>query len=150
MSPTLNSLSDITSDVLSDSKAAEQTRDECSKKLSDNSITEEICREFEFTEGSGDILFSEEFNNSNPDEDLAKSSIHDDIAPLLMQNEGSIQYLNLRDLPENSHVLQKRPSTTSSTDDSSTSGTSTDSSLSETEIVPYSKLQEESPLKGHG
>ena len=150
LSPTLNSLSDITSDVLSDSKAAEQTRDEYSKKLSDNSITEEICREFEFTEGSGDILFSEEFNNSNPEEDLAKSSIHDDIAPLLMQNEGSIQYLNLRDLPENSHVLQKRPSTTSSTDDSSTSGTSTDSSLSETEIVPYSKLQEESPLKGHG
>ena len=149
LSPTLNSLSDITSDVLSDSKAAEQTHDACSKKLSDNSITEAICREFEFTEGSGDIPLSEGFNNATPDEDLAKSSIHDDIAPLLMQNEGSIQYLNLRDLPENCHVLQKRPSTTSSTDDSSTSGTSTDSSLSETEIVPYSKLQEESPLTGH-
>ena len=145
LSPTLNSLSDITSDVLSDSKAAEQTHDACSKKSSDNSITEAICREFEFTGGSGDILSREGFNNSNPDEDLAKSSIHDDIAPLLMQNEGSIQYLNLRDLPENSHVLQKRPSTTSSTDDSSTSGTSTDSSLSEAEIVSYSKLQEESP-----
>lgn len=142
LSPTLNSLSDITSDVLSDSKAAEQTHDACSNKLSDNSITEAICREFEFTEGSGDILSSEGLNNSNQDEDLAKSLIHDDIAPLLMQNEGSIQYLNLRDLPENCHVLQKRPSTTSSADDSSTSGTSTDSSLSETEIVPYSKLQE--------
>lgn len=149
LSSSLNSLSDITSDVLSNSKADEQTHDACSKKLSDNSITEAICREFEFTEGSGDILSREGFNNSNPDEDLAKSSIHDDIAPLLMQNEGSIQFLNLRDLPENSHVLQKRPSTTSSTDDSSISGTSTDSSLSETDIVPYSKLQEESLLTGH-
>ena len=140
LSATLNSVSEIESDMLTDFKPAGPMQDQCASRLSDNSITDIICQEFEFTEGKDDVLINEEGDDSILDEELAKT----DIAPLLMQSEEPVQVLNLRDLPEGCHVLQKRPSTTSSTDDSSTSGTSTDSSLSETEIVPYVKLHEDS------
>ena len=129
-----NTLSEIQSDLLSDSKL-EQTNIPCSSRLSDNSISEILCEEFEADE------VKEEINNPNLEQGSTKSSIHDDIAPLLMQSEESIQYLNLRDLPVDSGVLRGRTSTTSSADNSSISSTSTDSSLSENE-TPYCKLQE--------
>ncbi|XP_068678261.1 uncharacterized protein [Montipora foliosa] len=130
-----NTLSEIDSDLLSDSKL-EKVNNPCTTRLSDNSISEIACDDFE-----ADDIGAEELDNSNLDGALSKSLIHEDIAPLLMQSEKSIQYLNLRDLPGDSGVLQRRPSTTSSADDSSVSSTSTDSSLSENEM-PYSKLHE--------
>ena len=147
LSATGNSISEIESDLLSDSKLVHNP---CTSKVSDSSITEIICEEFESIEGKDGALVNEEVDGSNLDGDLAKASIHDDIAPLLMQGAEPIQYLNLGDLPENCQVLQKRPSSASSTDDSSTSSTSTDSSFSETEM-PYAKLQEElSDTSEHG
>lgn len=143
LSATGNSVSEIESDLLSDSKLVERTQDPTFCKLSENSITDIVCEEFEFIEGKDDLLMNEELDDSNLDGDLAKPSIHEDIAPLLLQSAEPIQYLNLRDLPQDCQVLQKRPSTTSSTDDSSTSSTSTDSGLSENEL-PYSKLHEDS------
>ena len=118
-----------------------EVRDQCSSQLSDNSITEIVCEEFELIDGKDDIFIKEEPDASNQDEDAANSSVHEDIAPLLMQSEDTIQYLNLRDIPGDCPVLQKIPSTTSSTDDSSISSASTDSSFSENEM-PYSKLHE--------
>lgn len=132
--------SEVESELLSDSKT-EQTQDQCSSQLSDNSITEIMCEEFELIDGKDDAFINEELDASNQDGDVANSSVNEDIAPLLMQSEDTIQYLNLRDIPGDCPVLQKIPSTTSSTDDSSISSTSTDSSLSENEM-PYSKLHE--------
>lgn len=129
-----NTLSDIQSDSLTDSKL-EQTTIPCSSRLSDNSISEILCEEFE----ADDV--KEEIDNPNLEGGTIKSSIHDDIAPLLMQSTESTQYLNLRDLPVDSGVLRGRTSTASSADNSSISSTSTDSSLSENE-TPYCKLQE--------
>lgn len=117
----------------------DQNQDPCPSQLSDNSVAEVACEEFEFTE-SDDVLT--ELDDYNLDDGLSKISINNDIAPLLMQSEEPIHYLNLRDLAEDSQVLQKQSSTTSSTDDSSISSTSTDSSLSENEM-PYSKLHED-------
>ena len=133
LSATENSVSEIESDLLSESKIHELTQ-----RLSDNSISGIVCQEFESIKDDDETFTGEEADDSNLDGEMAKISIHDDIAPLLVQNDEPIQYVNLRDLPEDCHVLQKRPSTTSSTDDSSTS---TDSSLSENEM-PYSKLHE--------
>ena len=129
-----NTLSDIQSDSLTDSKL-EQTTIPCSSRLSDNSISEILCEEFE----ADDV--KDEIDNPNLEGSTIKSSIHDDIAPLLMQSTESTQYLNLRDLPVDSGVLRGRTSTASSADNSSISSTSTDSSLSENE-TPYCKLQE--------
>ena len=129
-----NTLSDIQSDLLSDSKL-EQTNIPCSSRLSDNSISEILCEEFEADDEK------EEIDNPNLEDGIIKSSIHDDIAPLLMQSDDSTQYLNLRDLPVDSGVLRGRTSTASSADNSSISSTSTDSSLSENE-TPYCKLPE--------
>lgn len=134
LSATGNSVSEIESDLLAESKL-----DELTHELSDNSISGIVCQVFESIKDEDETIFtSEEADDSSVDGEMAKTSIHDDIAPLLVQNDEPIQYVNLRDLPEDFHVLQKRPSTTSSTDDSSTS---TDSSLSENEM-PYSKLHE--------
>ena len=130
----------VETELMSDSKI-EQTQDQCSSQFSDNSITEIMCEEFELIDGKDDAFIKEELDASNQDGDVANSSVHEDIAPLLMQSEDTIQFLNLRDIPGDCPVLQKIPSTTSSTDDSSISSTSTDSSLSENEM-PYSKLHE--------
>ena len=140
LSATGNYFSEIESDLISESKL-----DELPNKLSDNSVSGIVCQELEsindvdelFTSGkAADYLLLHG--------EMAKTSIHDDIAPLLLQNDAPIQYVNLGDFPENCLVLHKRPSSTSSTDDSSTS---TDSSLSENEM-PYSKLQENTPAEG--
>ncbi|KAL9980522.1 hypothetical protein ACROYT_G009122 [Oculina patagonica] len=138
-SATGNSVSEIESDLLSESKI-----DELTQKLSDNSISVTVCQEFESIKDEDETFTGEEADDSNLDGEMAKISFHDDFAPLLVQKDEPIQYVNLRDLPEDCHVLQKRPSTTSSTDDSSTS---TDSSLSENEM-PYSKLHEDTAEQG--
>lgn len=139
LSATGNSVSEIESDLLSESKI-----DELTLKLSDNSISGKVFQEFESIKDVDETFTGEEADDSNLDGEMAKISFHDDFAPLLVQKDEPIQYVNLRDLPEDCHVLQKRPSTTSSTDDSSTS---TDSSLSENEM-PYSKLHEDTPDQG--
>lgn len=139
LSATGNSVSEIESDLLSESKF-----DGLPHKLSDNSICGIVCPELESINDEEEMFASEKTDDTNIDGEMAKTSIHDDIAPLLVQNNEPIQYVNLGDLPEDCHVLQKRPSSTSSTDDSSTS---TDSSLSENEM-PYSKLHEDTPAEG--
>lgn len=139
LSATGNSLSEIESDLISESKL-----DELPDKLRDNSICGIVCQELESINDEDEMFASEKADDSNIDGEMVKTSIHDDIAPLLAQNSEPIQYVNLGDLPENCLVLHKRPSSASSTDDSSTS---TDSSLSENEM-PYSKLHEDTPAEG--
>ena len=141
LSITGNSVSEIESDLLTESKL-----DDLTYKQSDNSISGIVCQEFESIQNENGTFTCAE--DSNVDEDLVKTSVHDDIAPLLVQNDGQIQYVNLRDLPQDCHVLQKRASTTSSTDDSSAS-TDSSSSLSENEM-PYSKLHEDSYTSDQG
>ena len=140
LSATGNSFSEIESDLISESKL-----DELPNKLSDNSVSGIVCQGLESINDVDEL-----FASGKADDylllhgEMAKTSIHDDIAPLLLQNDAPIQYVNLGDFPENCLVLHKRPSSTSSTDDSSTS---TDSSLSENEM-PYSKLHEDTPAEG--
>ena len=143
LSATGNSVSEIESDLLTESKLEDLT-----SKQSGNSISGIICREFELIQDEDGECKCEDDYDSNADEDLAKASVHDDIAPLLVKNDGQIQYVNLRDLPQDSQVLQKRPSTDSSTDDSSTS-TDSSSNLSENEL-PYNKLHEDSYTSDQG
>ena len=138
LSVTGNSFSEIESDLISESKL-----DELPNKLSDNLACVIVCQELESINGEDEMFASEKADDLNFDGEIVKSSIHDDIAPLLAQNSEPIQYVNLGDLPEDCLVLHKRPSSTSSTDDSSTS---TDSSLSENEM-PYSKLHEDTPTE---
>lgn len=135
------SVSEIESDL-----QTECTFDELTQKFSDNSISGTGSEVFELINHEGGTVTSEETDSSNLDGDTAMASIHEDFAPLLLQNDEPIQYVNLGDLPEGTHVLQKRPSNTSSTDDSSTS-TDSSSSLSENEM-PYSKLHEDTPEQG--
>ena len=138
LSATSNSVSETELDLLSESKL-----DGLPQKLRDNSICGIVCQELELINHEDEMFAGENFDDSNKDGEIAKSSVHDDIAPLLVPNNGTIQYVNLGDLPEDCLVLRKRSSTTSSTDDSSTS---TDSSLSENEM-PYSKLHEDAPAE---
>ena len=138
LSGTSNSVSETELDLLSESKL-----DGLPQKLRDNSICGIVCQELELSNHEDEMFAGENFDDSNKDGEIGKSSIHDDIAPLLVPNNGTRQYVNLGDLPEDCLVLRKRSSTTSSTDDSSTS---TDSSLSENEM-PYSKLHEDAPAE---
>ena len=139
LSATGNSFSEIESDLISESKL-----DELPNKLSDNSICGIVCQELESINDEDEMFASEKADDSNIDGEMVKTSFHNDIAPLLAQSSEPIQYVNLGDLPEDVLVLHKRPSSTSSTDDSSTS---TESSLSENEM-PYSKLHEDTPAEG--
>ena len=141
LSATSNSVSEIESDLLSESKF-----DGLPHKLSDISICGIVCKELKSINDENEMFAGENENtdDSNTDGELAKTSIHDDIAPLLVPNNETIKYVNLGDLPEDCLVLHKRPSSTSSTDNCSTS---TDSSLSENDM-PYSKLHEDTPAEG--
>ncbi|PFX20669.1 Monocarboxylate transporter 10 [Stylophora pistillata] len=143
LSATGNSVSEIESDLLTESKL-----DDLTSKQSDNSISGIICQDFELIQDEEEECKCENDYDSNADEDLTKTSVPDDIAPLLVKNDEHIQYVNLRDLPQDSQVLQKHPTTTSSTDDSSTS-TDSSSNLSETEL-PYNKLHEDSYTSDQG
>lgn len=139
LSVTGDSISEIESDLISESKL-----DELPNKLNDNSACLIACQGLGSINGEDEMFASEKADDLNVEGEMVKSSIHDDIAPLLAKNSEPIQYVNLGDLPEDCLVLHKRPSSASSTDDSSTS---TDSSLSENEM-PYSKLHEDTLAEG--
>lgn len=139
LSATGNTFSEIESDLISESKL-----EKLPNKLSDNSVCGIVCHELESINDVDEVFASEKVDDLILDREMVKTSIHDDFAPLLVQNNETIQYVNLGDFPADCLVLHKRPSSTSSTDDSSTS---TDSSLSENEM-PYNKLHEDTPTEG--
>ena len=140
LSATGNSFSEIESDFISESKLGELPN-----KQSDISICGIVCQKVESINDVDELFASEKADDLILDGEMVKTSINDDFAPLLVQNNEPIQYVNLGDFPADCLVLHKRPSSTSSTDDSSS--TSTDSSLSENEM-PYSKLHEDTPAEG--
>ena len=111
-------------------------------ELSDVRHSSILPQEFKSEENKSEITddLDDIDNDSNLLKSHSESLIQEDITPLLVRNNESMQYLNLKDLPIDSQVLRKCLSNTSSTDDDSSA--STDSSMSENEM-PYSKLQED-------